>query len=516
MKLLQELKKEYAWTFKRIGGIYQAQITSVDDLRALESLDPKLWVALSCPVNNLEIDRKTLERIDSDADGRVRIEEMLAAVRWTLDRLSKPDSLFEGGDLPLDATNTSDAVGQALLASAHQILANTGNESTHSRISVAEAANTDRIYGQSRLNGDGVIAQDATTDPAVKQFIGEIIDCLGAEIDRGGAPGITRAKLETFKKEMAAYESWWAAGEIDSAKGEDVFPLGDATPEAFACFQAVEAKIDDYFSRCQLAAFDPRSQEPLNHDVALYRKIADEDFSHKSAEINRLPLAQITNVLALPFAEGINPEWRSRIDAFLAQAARPLGIDVETSLDLRAWQRIKQRFSGFGKWRNAKPATGVEKLGIVWIRELLASEIPEAVSALLAEDRALAPRMAAVDSVEKLARFHRDLVRVLNNFVNFNDFYDAGQRAIFQAGVLYLDGRECRLCLKVEDPAKHSALATLSRAFVAYCECRRKDASAKFHIAAVFSDGDSANLVVGRNGVFRDERCTRTTLSKNN
>jgi hypothetical protein len=106
------------------------------------------------------------------------------------------------------------------------------------------------------------------------------------------------------------------------------------------------------------------------------------------------------------------------------------------------------------------------------------------------------------------------LVPLLNNFVNFNDFYDASRSAIFQAGVLYLDGRECRLCLRVSNPAKHAALATLSRAFVAYCECRRKDSPVKFYIAAVFSDGDSANLIVGRNGLFRDsqERLWDTTI----
>jgi hypothetical protein len=108
--------------------------------------------------------------------------------------------------------------------------------------------------------------------------------------------------------------------------------------------------------------------------------------------------------------------------------------------------------------------------------------------------------------VEKLARYHRDLITLLNNYVNFNQFYDASVAAIFQAGELYLDGRECRLCLRVGNPAKHAVLASLSRAFVAYCECRRQDSKEKFHIAAVFSAGDSSNLIVGRNGIFRDRK----------
>ena len=81
---------DHPWNFRRIGGIYQAQIETVEDLKALPTLDPKLWVALSCPVNDLEIDVKTLAWIDHDADGRVRIEEALTAVEWSLQSLSDP------------------------------------------------------------------------------------------------------------------------------------------------------------------------------------------------------------------------------------------------------------------------------------------------------------------------------------------------------------------------------------------------------------------------------------------
>lgn len=503
MKDLIGLKSGYPWKLKRRGGIFQVQLTCVEDLRALETLDPKLWVALSCPVNGLEIDRKTLSRIDFDADERVRIEEMLAAVRWTLKRLSKPESLFQGGDLPLHAINTSDPEGEKLLASAKQILANVG-DADPTCISVAQAADTAKIYGQSRLNGDGVIAKDATDDPDVRTLIQEIMDCLGAATDRSAEPGITQQKLDTFFTELTTYEAWWTQGEIESSKGEDVFPLGDATPDGFTHFIAVVDKIDDFFARCQLAAFDPRAEGPLNHDVSLYKEIAEQDFSKSREDIERLPLAKVSEASSLALTRGINPEWRARMETLRETVIRPLKIGTGETLERDEWLQVKQRFAGYRKWREAKPETGVEKLSITRVRELLKSDLHAQLAALLAEDAALAPRMKSVDAVEQLARYHRDLIQVLNNFVNFNDFYDETRSAIFQAGVLYLDGRECRLCLRVDNPAKHAVLASLSRAFVAYCECRRKDAPETFHIAAVFSAGDSANLIVGRNGVFRD------------
>ncbi len=503
MKILKGVTGQHSWKFSRRGGIFQVQLNSVEDLQALDTLDPKLWVALSCPVDGLEIDRKTLALIDSDEDGRVRIEEMLNAVRWTLQRLSRPESLFTGGDLPIDAISTADAEGEALLASAKQILANVGDTNPVS-ISVEEAANTAKIYGQSRFNGDGIIAADATSDEACRKVIQEITDCLGAEMDRSGEPGINLPKLETFFSELKGFEQWWTRGEVDSAEGADVFPLGEHTPESFERLRAVERKIDDFFARCQLAAFDARAEAPLNHDIALYKEIADSDFSKHSDTVEALPLAKVCAGAALPLLEGVNPQWKKRVAAFRKSVVLPLKTGTGEHLQFDEWQQLKQRFADYRKWREAKPATGVEKLGIARVRELIGSDTREKLTTLLHEDLALAPQMKSVDAVEKLARLHRDLLRVLNNFVNFTDFYDEQVPAVFQAGTLYLDGRECRLCLRVNDPNKHAALATRSRAFVTYCECRRKDSPSKFHIAAIFSAGDSANLTVGRNGVFRD------------
>jgi hypothetical protein len=219
-----------------------------------------------------------------------------------------------------------------------------------------------------------------------------------------------------------------------------------------------------------------------------------------------MPLSKITVNSTVPILKGINPEWRERMRSLCDQVVQPLGIGPGDSLEIEEWQQVKARFAAYRKWRQSKPETGVEALSIKRIRALLNSDLKGQITALLEEDAKLAPEMKAIDSVEKLARYHRDLITLLNNYVNFNQFYDSSLAAIFQAGELYLDGRECRLCLRVGDPAKHAVLAGLSRAFVAYCECRRQDSKKRFYIAAVFSAGDSANLIVGRNGIFRDRK----------
>ena len=66
-------------------------------------------------------------------------------------------------------------------------------------------------------------------------------------------------------------------------------------------------------------------------------------------------------------------------------------------------------------------------------------------------DEAAATEAALIGDVERLVRYARDLSKLANNFVAFTDFYTRRDKASFQAGTLYLDGRSCDLCVKVLD-----------------------------------------------------------------
>jgi hypothetical protein len=77
----------HRFEFARAGGLDQVTLKTGADLLALESLDPKLWIAVSCPTKNLELDPRTLGLLDTDGDGRVRVPEILAAIRFCAARL---------------------------------------------------------------------------------------------------------------------------------------------------------------------------------------------------------------------------------------------------------------------------------------------------------------------------------------------------------------------------------------------------------------------------------------------
>ena len=123
MKIGKE--SSHIWKFSRVGGVNRVNIESGEDLLHLQDLDQKLWTALSCPVHGLEIDEKTLELIDTDKDGRIRVPEILEAVNWICSVVTHPDIIIKQEALfPISALNKNNPEGKKLYASVKQILTN--------------------------------------------------------------------------------------------------------------------------------------------------------------------------------------------------------------------------------------------------------------------------------------------------------------------------------------------------------------------------------------------------------
>jgi hypothetical protein len=491
---------KHIWKFFRAGGFDQVRLETGDDLRDLGNLDQKLWVALSCPTRGLEFDTRTLDLIDLDKDGRIRAPEILAAVAWATSVLKSPDVLVQPGDaLPLEAFDEASPEGRRLLASAKRILANLGRE-TALAITPDDTADTVRIFSQTSFNGDGIIPVEAAQDEAARQVLRDIIACLGAEADRSGEPGISQAKLDAFFAEAQAFDAWWRKAESDPA----ILPLGPSTSPAFDALEKVRAKIDDYFARCRLAAYDPQAAGVLNPSADDYARIASHSLAVEAPEAAGFPIARIEPERPLPLKHGVNPAWAGAMAEFV-QALGVLPKDKET-LSSEAWESLKSHFAPYGEWRRSKAGGMVEVLGLERVRAILSGGFKPVIQALIERDQAVAPEAEAIAEVDRLARYRRDLFGLLNNFVSFRDFYTRRAKALFQTGTLYLDGRSCDLCIRVDDMAKHASLASLSRIYLAYCDCSRPMTGETMTIAAAFTAGDSDQIVIGRNGVFYDRK----------
>ncbi len=492
----------HQWRFARVGGFDQVRLATGADLLALDQLDQKLWASLSCPTHGLELDPRTLELIDSDGDGRIRVPEILAAVKWIGSVLKNADDLTRRADtLPLAAIAENNPEGGQLLASAKQILVNLGKPEAVS-ISADDTADTVKIFAQTKFNGDGIIPVAATDDEALQTVITEIMECLGAELDRSGDPGITQEKTDQFFAALQDFADWWRSAEEDAA---NILAFGEATDQAAEIFKAVRAKVDDYFTRCRLAEFDAAAVGPLNPSPEEYQAMALKDLAATAEEIAALPLATIEAGKPLPLAGGVNPAWGEPLSILRETVVKPIFGD-KAVLEASEWAVISAKFAAFESWLDGKKGAVVEKLGLARVREILTCNAKESLTALIAKDKALEGEANAIASVDKLVRYHRDLYTLLNNFVSFQDFYGSGSQAIFQAGRLFIDSRSSDLCIRVNDIGAHSGMANLSQTFLAYCECRRNGAADKMNIAAALTDGDAGNLMVGRNGVFYDRK----------
>ncbi|MGC9982056.1 MAG: hypothetical protein ABSF35_00375 [Polyangia bacterium] len=493
-------KESHRWKFFRAGDVDQVVLAEGDDLEHLSGLDQKLWMALSCPTRGLEFDSRTLKCVDTDQDGHIRPPEILAAVDWAKQVFRSLDDLFaDGSSVPLASIKEETQLGRDVLAASRRLLAKLGRPDA-SAVSAEDVAGAAEILAASRFNGDGIVPADCAQDEPTRRAIEDIIAAMGSKPDRSGKPGVDQPAIDQFFDEVAATVAWLDRADQDAA----VRPLGKATLEAAEAVAAVRAKVDDYFTRCRLAAFDGRAVVALAPAESDLAALGSKSLTDDAAEIAKLPLAVVGPQRPLSLSDGLNPAWASKVATLVAAAVRPiLGAD-KTALTESDWMAIKETLAPFLAWQAAVPSAALAGLTDARVRELHSGTFRQDLCALVVQDAALEDQSSQINLVEKMLLFRRDLVRLVRNFVNFSEFYGQ-RRAIFQAGTLYLDGRSCSLCLPVEDAGKHAAVAGLARAFLVYCDCTRKGGE-KRSIVAVVTGGGTDNLMVGRNGVFYDRK----------
>ena len=325
-------------------------------------------------------------------------------------------------------------------------------------------------WAAARLSSVTVLEQKLAGVPLAAIKDDAILAAARGLLPEGGAmisvEAASAAEAEYTARALAAWE----------ASGAAARPLGEATEAASATLADVREKLDDFFVRCRLAAFDVRAGETLNASDDALKSLAGASLSAAHADIAALPLARVGAGATVPLGaaidSGINPAWAARIAAFREAVVVPL-LGARAALTESDWLAVQDQLAVYSAWQAAKPA-------------------------------GLPPEAEAVRDLERLARYVRDLMPLANNFVAFRDFYTRQGKATFQIGTLYLDGRSAELCVAVADAAKHAALASLSRMCLVYCDCSRN--GEKLTIAAAFTAGDSDQLMALRNGVFYDRQ----------
>ena len=465
----------YPWKFCSIGGVTRVRISSGEDIAHIAELDQKLWTALSCPVAGLEFNQEFLNLMDSDHDGRIRVKEVVKACEWITGLLKNRDLLLESSDtLPLDAINADSEEGAKLARSAAQILKSLGKDATS--ITLADSADATAIFAKTVFNGDGIIIPaSAEGYPEAKEAIEACLKCFPALADRSGANGIDAATIEAFYAALGNYANW------HKGLTDECLPYKENTAAALAAVDALKAQVDAYFTLCDFFAYAPDSDQA---------KESADSLSHPNAE-------------KLLHYDTINPVWAGAFETLKANV-----LDIEypkaKTLSREQWNAITGKLAAYRTWSEGKAGAEVEALGIETVEKILADNRKADLLALVEKDLSLSEEASNIEHVHNLVLVYRYIYEFLNNFVIFGAFYTKGQRAVFDAGKLYIDQRCLGLCIKVSDMGKQATMAPLSGMYIIYCDCVSKKTGRTASIAAVLTNGDTDNLSVGMNAVFYD------------
>ena len=488
-------KSKYRWEFSNIGGSSRVRIKSGEDIAHLRELDPTMWTVLSCPVQGLEIDQASLACIDTDGDGKIRVNDVVKTAEWAVSALSNADKLLEGASsISISDFNAETETGRKLASSAREILQNLGREGDV--ISLSDTADRVAIFAGTKFNGDGVIIEAAAENDEEKAAIAAIKATLGSVKDRSGEDGVNAELIEAFYKALAEYSAWCAA--------KPKLPYGDDTEAVLLAYQALDAKARDFFVRSKVAAFSPDNAARLDVQTAWIEAIAGSDLSSKLDEIAAYPVARITGKAEIPVDAAINPAWSAHFAA-LTKLAVPEGVNA---VDESLWNEIGAKLAPYLAWKNAKAGAAVESLGLEAVNSFLSADLKQSLLDLVAKDLALKEEAENIDNVDKFLHVYRDFYRLLKNFVTLEDFYskDKNVKAVFQSGTLIIDQRACRFCMNVADMAKHNTMAPASGMYLVYCDCTTKTKPGKITIVAAVTVGDIGDLAVGKNAVYYDNQ----------
>ena len=485
-------EKKYKWEFANIGGSSRVKITKGEDIEHLDELDPKMWTVLSSPVTGLEIDEKSLKYMDCDGDGKLRINDIVAVSKWVTQVLKDSNLLLAGKDcIDINQINTDSDNGKKLYNSAKQILENLGKEGCE--ISIADTADITAIFSKTRFNGDGIITEASSDDADDKAAIAAAVATVGGVNDRSGVVGVGADQIEAFYKNLADYVAWQ-----ESAVAA---PFGADTDKVIDAYNSLDAKVKDYFMRSKLAAFSPDSTASLDVQTSRIESISSENLASKGDEIATYPLARITGKMEIDLSAPINPAWTGAFNT-----VKSVVDPDKKELTADDWASIGAQFAEYVAWKGAKAGAVVESLGIDAIKEFLAKDRKAALLELVAQDIALKEEAENIEMVDRFLHIFRDFYKLLRNFVTLHDFYDKSKetKAIFQAGKLIMDQRECNFCMKVTDMAKHNASAASSGMYLLYCDCTTKSQTGKLQIVAAVTVGDIGEFMVGKNGIYYD------------
>lgn len=256
----------YNWTYKTVGGSTRVVITKGEDIRHLGELDQKMWTVLSCPTTGLEIADTTLKLMDTDGDGKIRVNEIVNAANWLTGITRDADILLKSTDeVALLDLNPDNAEAQQMLEVAKRIA---GDKPAVALADVLAAESTvaDGIPAAAvkdlpaaPVDGGILAAYHAKHDEFAKYFEDLRLEELGlAATDPETAPKIKKEYWNELVEKIGAYEAEVAAvtAENQAAADARAAAVAAATAEFQPLIKFLRLKKDFFTLLRNYVAFE--------------------------------------------------------------------------------------------------------------------------------------------------------------------------------------------------------------------------------------------------------------------
>lgn len=478
--------------FERVGGSLQPRIRTGNDLKKILELDPAQWAVTSIEITKYSCDPEFLTFLDTDHNGKIRVDEVKDAIAWVLPRVKDFEGFEKGSqELIFTTLNCDTPEGAAIANSAKFAMKNAGLPDAE-KITLAEIRDHKKLISYGLANGDGVVPPEQVCVEELSAFAALVMSCCGKVQDLSGADGIDSAIVSTFVDKAGKYIAWKKMPSTDPA----IFFRGDDTPVLYGKFTSVKDKIDEYFRLCQVMALAEGNVniatpalDPLNVDSL--------DSFMKTA-----PIAKATEKEELDLKSKLNPVWKKSVEDFFTAF-----IPEKTLITTEDWKQICGEFLAYGKWVTGKPCDNFDSFDDEKLAKLekdLAEGMADKLNELIALDKSSGENVMCFSQVRKLILFQQNLFEFLNNYVSLKALFTLEHTSMLQHGELIMDGRHFSLVTPLAAIAEHKKLAAKCNICVMYIETVTGEGTAlkKQSYAVAVTSGDMNNLFVGKCGIF--------------
>ena len=496
--MIPEVPKAGKFRFRMVGGSLQLQIAAAEDIANVLTLDEALWAMTSVDTDSLRFDRRFLEFLDSDHDGKIRSNEIKDALNFLFAGFRNFDGVNNGDpELSISSLNPDAPGMEEVIRCAKLLLTGYGRTATDT-LNAGDIRESRIVTTFTDRNGDGVIVPESDLTADLQYLVKMVIASGRKSLDRSGNDGISLADLESFEAALKRRL------ELLKVKDEDpeILIFGENSAELYQLFADCEPLLDGYF-------LNSATEEFLLTDP---ERAVKKEFSADLMVPADVRQALENAALAIPAGGGkldisapLNPLYAEKIRQLAASPVFAGHLDGSVLTEAE-YRKIKEQFVPFAKWRQEITLDdGLTGFTVDELQKLAAIDSAE-LKELIASDLSFAPVVSAGETLLKLALFQQHMLKFLNNFVSLSELFNPLAPSHLQMGKLVMDGRHFTLAVKVKNPVEHKKIITTSNICVIYVEISRTNGSAtlKQLLAVAVTSGTMRSLFIGKHGVFFD------------